>query len=107
MNRRGNQCRESGRKAAILERTRTPDEPESTVPSRDSAPRARAVEAAVSRHRPECIVIMPMYAGFEDVRASVAAAVDRAGFEMRRLEEEIAGQTSRFDKRCEKPRTGS
>jgi hypothetical protein len=33
---------------------------------------------------------MPMYAGFEDVRAAVARAVDVAGLEMRRLEVEIA-----------------
>jgi hypothetical protein len=37
-----------------------------------------------------CLVLMPMYAGFEDVRAQVANAITLAGFEMCRLEVEIA-----------------
>jgi hypothetical protein len=39
--------------------------------------------------RPICLVLMPMYAGFEEIRATVARVVDEAGFEMRRLEVEI------------------
>ena len=39
--------------------------------------------------RPVCLVLMPMVAGFEEIRASVAHVVERAGFEMRRLEAEI------------------
>jgi hypothetical protein len=39
--------------------------------------------------RPVCLVLMPMYAGFEEIRACVARALHEAGFEMRRLEVEI------------------
>jgi hypothetical protein len=36
-----------------------------------------------------CLVLMPMLAGFESIRASVAHAVEEAGLEMLRLEVEI------------------
>lgn len=39
---------------------------------------------------PVCLVLMPMYAGFEGIRARVARILARAGLDMRRLEVEIA-----------------
>ncbi len=48
-----------------------------------------AASSAAAATRPVCLVLMPMYAGFEDIRAAVARAIGRAGMEMRRLEVEI------------------
>lgn len=45
--------------------------------------------SAMAPQRPVCLVLMPMYAGFEEIRACIARALERAGVEMRRLEEEI------------------
>lgn len=39
--------------------------------------------------RPVCLVLMPMYTGFEEIRACVARALEGVGVEMRRLEEEV------------------
>lgn len=39
---------------------------------------------------PACLALMPMYAGFEQARAAVAAALARSGVTMHRLEVEIA-----------------
>lgn len=39
--------------------------------------------------RPSCLVLMPMYAGFERIRAEVAQALWLGGFEIVRLETEI------------------
>ncbi len=37
-----------------------------------------------------CLVFMPMYAGFETIRACVASAVESAGLQMHRLESEVS-----------------
>jgi hypothetical protein len=51
---------------------------------------ARTIDrASTSDSRPVCLVLMPMYAGFEEIRAAVARTVQDAGFEMCRLEVEI------------------
>src|SRR5687768_13131946 len=51
---------------------------------------ARTIDrASTSDSRPVCLVPMPMYAGFEEIRAAVARTVQDAGFEMCRLEVEI------------------
>ena len=39
--------------------------------------------------QPFCLVLMPMYAGFEEIRASVARAIRQGGFQIVRLEVEI------------------
>jgi hypothetical protein len=46
-------------------------------------------DAAAPVGRRACMVLMPMLPGFETIRASVARAVQAAGFEMLRLEAEI------------------
>lgn len=48
-----------------------------------------AANPAFTTGRRACVVLMPMLAGFEAVRASVASAVVEAGFEMLRLEVEV------------------
>ena len=44
---------------------------------------------ATRRKRPVCLVLMPMYAGFERIRALVARTLARAELEMCRLEQEV------------------
>ena len=46
--------------------------------------------SAMAARQPVCLVLMPMYAGFEGIRAHVARILERVGLEMRRLEAEIA-----------------
>ena len=43
---------------------------------------------AISR-RQVCLVLMPMYVGFEGIRSCVARVLEETGVEMRRLEEEV------------------
>jgi len=45
--------------------------------------------SGMAARRPVCLVLMPMYTGFEEIRACVARVLDSAGLEMRRLEKEI------------------
>ena len=47
------------------------------------------VNQACTNGRRACVVLMPMLAGFEVIRAGVARAVAAAGFEMLRLEVEV------------------
>jgi hypothetical protein len=42
-----------------------------------------------SAGRPSCLVLMPMYSGFEEVRAEVVHALRQGGFAVVRLEAEI------------------
>jgi hypothetical protein len=46
--------------------------------------------AKTTAQRPVCLVLMPMYVGFEEIRACVGRALEGADMEMWRLEEEIA-----------------
>jgi hypothetical protein len=43
----------------------------------------------MTAERPVCLVLMPMYAGFEGIRSCVARVIEGAGMDMRRLEEEV------------------
>jgi hypothetical protein len=42
--------------------------------------------SGITARRPVCLVLMPMYAGFEEIRTSVARVLGSLDFEMRRLE---------------------
>jgi hypothetical protein len=49
-----------------------------------------ALRVKTNVQRPVCLVLMPMYVGFEEIRACVGRAVEGADMEMWRLEGEIA-----------------
>lgn len=43
----------------------------------------------MTTRRPVCLVLMPMYSGFEEIRTCVARVLGSLGFEMRRLEKVV------------------